>query len=208
MNLTICRAYCSSSSAWRSLREKLREARKRPKRLNPCCAFFWIRLTSSERRSTTTNKFVMSVPHMGHGISPPSPETSTREISKPHFGQFRQMDSSCPYFLRIPSAMFLSAGLDRRLGARIVNYADDLVICCKGDGAHKALAAMRRMMNRLKLTVNEEKTRICRIPDEEFVFPGKNFGGAFSPQAGGGSPPPPPTGKEYKAHNRGWAYKK
>ncbi len=76
------------------------------------------------------------------------------------------------------------AGLDRRLGAQIVNYADDLVICCKGDGAHKALATMRRMMNRLKLTVNEEKTRICRIPDEEFDFLGYTFGRRYSPKTG------------------------
>jgi RNA-directed DNA polymerase len=31
---------------------------------------------------------------------------------------------------------------------------------------------MRQMMGRLKLTVNEEKTRICRVPDGEFDFLG------------------------------------
>jgi retron-type reverse transcriptase len=44
------------------------------------------------------------------------------------------------------------AGLEQRLGARIFNYADDLVICCKGDSAQKALNAMRQMMGRRKLT--------------------------------------------------------
>ena len=62
--------------------------------------------------------------------------------------------------------------LERRLGARIVNYADDLVICCRGNGAETALEAMRQMMTRLKLTVNEEKTRTCRIPDGKFDFLG------------------------------------
>jgi RNA-directed DNA polymerase len=54
-------------------------------------------------------------------------------------------------------------GYEQRFGARIVNYADDLVICCTG-GAEAALRAMQEMMRRLKLTVNEEKTSICRIP--------------------------------------------
>jgi RNA-directed DNA polymerase len=71
------------------------------------------------------------------------------------------------------------AGLEQRLGARIVNYADDLVICCRGD-AQKALIAMRQMMGRLKLTVNEEKTRICRLPDGEFDFLGYTFGRRYS----------------------------
>src|SRR6202048_3966006 len=76
------------------------------------------------------------------------------------------------------------AGLEQRLGARIVNYADDLVICCKDDSAQKALNAMRQMMGRLKLTVNEEKTRICRVPDGEFDFLGYTFGRMYSPETG------------------------
>jgi group II intron reverse transcriptase/maturase len=71
------------------------------------------------------------------------------------------------------------AGLEQRLGARIVNYADDLVICCKGDSN-----AMRQMMDRLKLTVNEEKTRICRVPDGEFDFLGYTFGRRYSAKTG------------------------
>lgn len=71
------------------------------------------------------------------------------------------------------------AGLEQRLGARIVNYADDLVICCKGDSAAKALNSMRQMIGRLKLTVNEEKTRICRVPDAEFRFPGVHLWSAL-----------------------------
>jgi group II intron reverse transcriptase/maturase len=75
-------------------------------------------------------------------------------------------------------------GHQQRLGAFVVNYADDLVICCRGS-AEKALAAMREMMSRLKLTVNEAKTRICRIPQETFDFLGYTFGRMFSPRTGG-----------------------
>lgn len=51
------------------------------------------------------------------------------------------------------------------LGARIVAYADDFVICCRGS-AQEAMHAMRVMMERLKLTVNESKTRLCRLPED------------------------------------------
>src|SRR6266436_3742798 len=56
-------------------------------------------------------------------------------------------------------------GHEQRLQARIVNYADDLVICCRSR-AREALAAMQVMMTRLKLTVNEAKTRVCKLPQE------------------------------------------
>src|SRR3954453_12843978 len=56
-------------------------------------------------------------------------------------------------------------GYEKRWQAHIVNYADDLVICCHA-AAEEALAAMRIMMSQLKLTVNKSKTRICQLPEE------------------------------------------
>jgi hypothetical protein len=74
-------------------------------------------------------------------------------------------------------------GHEERFQARIVNYADDFVICCRGTGA-QAQAAMRNMMERLKLTVNEAKTKLCRVPDETFDFLGYTFGRCYSQQTG------------------------
>jgi group II intron reverse transcriptase/maturase len=74
-------------------------------------------------------------------------------------------------------------GHERRLDAHIVNYADDFVICCRGT-AEEAATAMRSMMTRLKLTVNEEKTHICRLPEETFDFLGYTIGRCYSPQTG------------------------
>jgi RNA-directed DNA polymerase len=73
------------------------------------------------------------------------------------------------------------AGHEQRLQARIVNYADDFVICCRNT-AIPAMAAMRNMMVRLSLTVNERKTRICRVPGETFRFLGYILGQCYSPR--------------------------
>jgi len=70
-----------------------------------------------------------------------------------------------------------------RLNAHIVNYADDFVICCRGT-AQEAMAAMRAIMKRLRLAVNETKTRTCRIPDETFDFLGYTIGRCYSRQTG------------------------
>ena len=74
-------------------------------------------------------------------------------------------------------------GHERRLGAYIVNYADDLVICCRGR-AEEALATMRDMMTKLKLMVNETKTRVAKLPEEKFDFLGYTFGRCYSPKTG------------------------
>jgi RNA-directed DNA polymerase len=75
------------------------------------------------------------------------------------------------------------AGHDVRLKARIVNYADDFVICCR-DTADEAMGRMRAMMSRLKLTVNETKTRTCRVPEETFDFLGYSFGRCHNRRTG------------------------
>jgi len=74
-------------------------------------------------------------------------------------------------------------GHERRLDAHIVNYADDFVICCRGT-AEEAMTVMRMMMSKLKLTVNETKTRLCRVPDESFDFLGYTIGRLYSPKTG------------------------
>ena len=48
----------------------------------------------------------------------------------------------------------------------------------------EALAEMRWMMQRLKLTVNEEKTRVCQLPQERFDFLGYSFGRWYSSETG------------------------
>jgi group II intron reverse transcriptase/maturase len=75
-------------------------------------------------------------------------------------------------------------GLDKRLGSRIVTYADDLVILCRKGQAEEALQRMRELMGKLKLTVNEEKTRICTVPGGEFDFLGYTFGRMYLASTG------------------------
>jgi RNA-directed DNA polymerase len=70
-------------------------------------------------------------------------------------------------------------GHQQRLKARIVNYADDFVICCRGT-ADEAQAVMAGMMERLRLTVNGTKTKRCRLPEEKFDFLGYTFGRYYS----------------------------
>ena len=75
-------------------------------------------------------------------------------------------------------------GLEERLGSRIVTYADDLVILCTRGNAEQALVWMRELMGRLKLTVNEEKTRICTVPEGTFDFLGYTFGRMYQRTTG------------------------
>jgi group II intron reverse transcriptase/maturase len=75
-------------------------------------------------------------------------------------------------------------GLQRSLGSRIVTYADDLVILCKRGKAEEALSRLREIMSKLKLTVNEEKTRTCSVPEGEFDFLGYTFGRLYSAMTG------------------------
>ena len=65
------------------------------------------------------------------------------------------------YFRRFMLAWY-GGGHARRLRAEVVNYADDFVILCPDGAGDEALVIMRRLMSKLGLTVNENKTRLVR----------------------------------------------
>ena len=75
-------------------------------------------------------------------------------------------------------------GLERTLGTRLVTYADDLVILCRRGKGEEALQRLREIMGKLRLTVNEEKTRVCKVPEGEFDFLGYTFGRMYSARTG------------------------
>jgi RNA-directed DNA polymerase len=67
-------------------------------------------------------------------------------------------------------------GYESRLQARVVNYADDLVICCRPGTGQEAMEVFRSLMTRLGLTVNERKSRLVKVPEESFDFLGYTIG--------------------------------
>ena len=89
-------------------------------------------------------------------------------------------------------------GHEQRLDAHIVNYADDFVILT-GGRADEAMATMRDMMTKLKLTVNEKKTRKCSLPEETFTFLGFTFGRQHSWKTGRAYLAPTPATKKVQA---------
>jgi RNA-directed DNA polymerase len=74
-------------------------------------------------------------------------------------------------------------GLTRRFQAHIVNFADDFVICCRYK-AVEALEWTRQIMSKLRLQINESKTHIHRVPEENVEFLGYTFGRCYSTQTG------------------------
>ena len=74
-------------------------------------------------------------------------------------------------------------GWEKRLGARIVNYANDFVILCRGS-AQEARERMQKIMTVLKLTVNEKKTKTCQLPEGSFDFLGYTIGRCYSTRTG------------------------
>ena len=66
-------------------------------------------------------------------------------------------------------------GYARRFGAEIVNYADDFAVLGR-TSASEMLTAVEGLMKRLKLPMNAEKTRCCRVPEEPMTFLGYRIG--------------------------------
>ncbi len=79
---------------------------------------------------------------------------------------------------------FKVLGHAQRFGAEIVNHADD--VCILGTTpAADMLAAVRRLMDGLRLPINERKTRCLRCPEEPFEFLGYRIGRNYRPTGEG-----------------------
>lgn len=79
------------------------------------------------------------------------------------------------YFRRFVLA-WKQFGHEQRLQARVVNYADDLVICCRPGSGSEVMATFRNLITRLGLSVNEQKTRLAMLPAESIDFLGYTIG--------------------------------
>ncbi|HVP11070.1 MAG TPA: group II intron reverse transcriptase/maturase [Phycisphaerae bacterium] len=104
-------------------------------------------------------------------------EARRRKRGTPQGGVISPLLANC-YFRRFLLAWH-GYGHQNELDAYVVNYADDLVICCGPGNAAAALARMSVLMTRLGLEVNTAKTRIARLPEESFDFLGYTVGRFF-----------------------------
>ncbi len=78
-------------------------------------------------------------------------------------------------YLNVLDTLWTVKKVQERLGARLVRYADDSVILCKGSTA-RILMGFKRVLNDLGLTLNEEKTRVVDTRQESFNFLGFAIG--------------------------------
>jgi RNA-directed DNA polymerase len=66
-------------------------------------------------------------------------------------------------------------GLDIKLGARMVRYADDFVVMCR-KGTKKPMEVIQRILNRLGLSLSPTKTRELDSRKDSFRFLGFEIG--------------------------------
>lgn len=74
-------------------------------------------------------------------------------------------------------------GCEEDLQAKVVCYADDCLILCRGS-AKEAHRRMELLMDRLGLPLNEEKTTTVTVPDEAVSFLGYRIGRTYSRKTG------------------------
>ncbi|MCK4622250.1 MAG: group II intron reverse transcriptase/maturase [Desulfuromonadales bacterium] len=75
-------------------------------------------------------------------------------------------------YLHILDRIWERNNLQQRLGARIVRYADDIVILCRRNKSDQVMTVLRQILERLELTLNETKTKSVNAYEGKFDFLG------------------------------------
>jgi group II intron reverse transcriptase/maturase len=78
-------------------------------------------------------------------------------------------------YLHLVDRIWKRRQLQQKLGARIVRYADDIVILCRG-GTKRPMAALQAILGKMDLLLNETKTRVVDAHQEMFNFLGFEIG--------------------------------
>jgi len=86
-------------------------------------------------------------------------------------------------YLNVLDTLWVVKKVQERLGARLVRYADDSVILCRGNTG-RILKGINRVLDGLGLTLNEEKTCVVDARQESFTFLGFTIGVKQSKRTG------------------------
>ena len=130
-----------------------------------------------------TGKCIRTILHLIPWLSASGTGIETLDTRVLH--RFLNHDCACPGPRGYPLASNLymrrlvlgwkALGHARRYRSEIVNYADDFCVAGKAPTADM-LVAVKRLMDRLKLPINEQKTRCLRCPEEPINFLGHRIG--------------------------------
>jgi hypothetical protein len=100
-------------------------------------------------------------------------------------------------FLHLLDRIWERRGLQQRIGARIVRYADDIVVLCR-KGTDEPMAVLRRTLERMGLSLNEAKTQTVDAYRGQFDFLGFEVRMAKSRRTGSWYPHVQPSRKSLR----------
>lgn len=101
-------------------------------------------------------------------------------------------------YLNILDRIWERKQLEEKCKARLIRYADDVVILCKGDTT-VPFTLLQKILGKLNLTLNENKTQIRNARKEKFGFLGFQVGIAKGRQSGKHFPLVEPSDKAMKS---------
>ena len=99
-------------------------------------------------------------------------------------------------YLNVIDTMWKAKEIEEKMRARLVRYADDFVVLCKGK-TERILEGIKRTTNHLGLSLNEKKTRVVEA-GEGFNFLGFNIKVVKNPKTGKTFPLTRPSKKSMK----------
>lgn len=74
-------------------------------------------------------------------------------------------------YLNVLDKIWKLKKVEERLGARLIRYADDFVVLSRGH-TERVLRGIRRVLEELRISLNEEKTKVVDAREERFDFLG------------------------------------